>query len=78
MIEDSLNTKISGYAIGMGIGYGLANAKKTISIAGYLGFNTGRTTLSKMNTFLKKINSFLQKLQFNPKLLYNIYLFHLS
>lgn len=67
MIEDSLNTKISGYAIGMGIGYGLANAKKTISIAGYLGFNTGRTTLSKNEYISQKNQFFSPKITIQPK-----------
>ena len=69
MIEDSLKTKISGYAIGMGIGYGLANAKKTISIAGYLGFNTGRTTLSKNEYISQKNQFFSPKIMIQPKLI---------
>lgn len=69
MIEDSLRTKISGYALGLGVGYGLANLKKTISIAGYIGFNTGRTTLSKNEYISQKNQFFSPKIMIQPKLI---------
>ncbi len=67
MIQDSLRTKISGYALGLGVGYGLANLKKTISIAGYIGFNTGRTTLSKNEYISQKNQFFSPKITIQPK-----------
>jgi len=68
-LEDSLRTKISGYAFEMGIGYGLANDKKTIGIAGYLGFNTGRTTLSKNEYISQKNQFFSPKITLQPKVI---------
>lgn len=69
MIQDSLRTKISGYALGLGVGYGLANFKKTISIAGYIGFNTGRTTLSKNEYISQKNQFFSPKITIQPKVI---------
>lgn len=69
MIEDSLNTKISGYAIGCGIGYGIGTSKKTLSISGYIGFNTGRTTLSKNEYISQKNQFFSPKIMIQPKLI---------
>jgi len=63
MIEDSLNTKISGYALGLGIGYGISTLKKALSITGFIGFNKGRTTLSK-NEYISQKNQF-----FSPKIM---------
>lgn len=69
MIEDSLRTKISGYALGLGVGYGLSNFKKTISIAAYIGFNTGRTTLSKNEYISQKNQFFSPKITIQPKVI---------
>lgn len=68
-IQDSLNTKISGYVIGMGFGISLANDKKTIGLTGYLGFNTGRTTLSKNEYISQKNQFFSPKIMIQPKLI---------
>ena len=69
MIEDSLNTKISSYAIGCGIGYGIGTSKKTLSVSGYIGFNTGRTTLSKNEYISQKNQFFSPKIMTQPKLI---------
>lgn len=69
MIEDSLNTKISGYVIGCGFGYGIGNAKKTLSLSGYIGFNTGRTTLSKNEYISQKNQFFSPKIMIQPKVI---------
>ncbi|MFN8115771.1 MAG: hypothetical protein U0W65_06625 [Bacteroidia bacterium] len=66
-IDDSLNTKLSGYAMGYGLGPSLSNAKKTINLNLYFGFSTGRTTLSK-NDFISQKNQFFSpKISLQPK-----------
>lgn len=68
-IEDSLNTKLSGFAYGFGIGNGLYTSNRRLSITAYVGFNTGRTTLSK-NEFISQKNQFFSpKVTLQPKVI---------
>jgi hypothetical protein len=62
MIEDTLNTKFSGYAYGFGVGPSLSSLKKNLNLNLYFGFNAGRTTLSK-NDYITQKNLF-----FAPKI----------
>jgi hypothetical protein len=54
-IEDTLNTKLSGFVFGFGLGKSLVTKNENLSISAYLGFNTGRTTLTK-NEFISQKN----------------------
>jgi hypothetical protein len=66
-IDDSLNTKLSGYAMGYGVGPSISNSKKTINLNLYFGFNTGRTILAK-NDFISQKNQFFSpKISLQPK-----------
>lgn len=67
MIEDSLNTKLSGYVFGYGFGPSIATPKKRLSLAAYLGFNTGRTTLSKNDLITQKNQFFSPRMTIQPK-----------
>ncbi len=69
MIEDSLNTKLSGYVFGYSFGPSIATRKKNLSLAAYLGFNTGRTTLSKNDFITQKNQFFSPKITLQPKLI---------
>lgn len=69
MIEDSLNTKLSGYVFGYGFGPSIATRRKRLSVAAYLGFNTGRTTLSKNDVITLKNQFFSPKVTLQPKLI---------
>lgn len=60
-IDDSLNTKFSGYVFGLGIGFGVSTLNRNLGLNVYAGFNTGRSTLSK-NDFISQKNQF-----FSPK-----------
>lgn len=66
-IEDSLNTKLSGYAVGLGFGAALATRKENLSLTAYIGFNTGRTTLSKNEFISQKNQFFAPKITIQPK-----------
>lgn len=66
-IDDSLNTKLSGYVMGCGVGPSLSNSKKTINLNLYIGFNTGRTTLSKNEYISQKNQFFSPKISLQPK-----------
>ncbi len=68
-IEDTLNTKLSGFVFGFGLGKSLATKNKNLSISAYLGFNTGRTTLTK-NEFISQKNQFFSpKITIQPKVI---------
>lgn len=69
MIQDSLKTKLSGFVYGMSLGLGLTNGKKTIGIGCYLGFNTGRSTLSKNEYISQKNQFFSPKITLQPKVI---------
>ncbi len=68
-IEDSLNTKFSGFAYGFGIGNGLRTSNQRLSISAYIGFNTGRTTLSKNEFITQKNQFFSPKITIQPKVI---------
>jgi hypothetical protein len=69
MIEDSLSTKLSGFVYGLGFGTGLYSADRKLSITAYLGFNTGRTTLSKNKFITQKNQFFSPKVMIQPKVI---------
>jgi hypothetical protein len=66
-IEDSLSTKLSGYVFGAGVGPSLSTRRKRISLTAYIGFNTGRTTLSKNEFITQKNQFFSPKITLQPK-----------
>ncbi|MES2514878.1 MAG: hypothetical protein V4580_12070 [Bacteroidota bacterium] len=69
IIEDSLSTKLSGFVYGFGLGTGLYSADQKLSITAYLGFNTGRTTLSKNEFITQKNQFFSPKITLQPKII---------
>ncbi|MES2762264.1 MAG: hypothetical protein V4677_08655 [Bacteroidota bacterium] len=66
-IEDSLSTKLSGFVYGFGIGKGFYTQNRKLSVTAYLGFNTGRTTLSKNEFITQKNQFFSPKITIQPK-----------
>jgi hypothetical protein len=68
-IEDSLNTKLSGFVYGFGIGKGLFTKNRKLSISAYLGFNAGRITLSKNDLITQKNQFFSPKITIQPKVI---------
>jgi hypothetical protein len=68
-ISDSLKTKFSGYVLGLGLGFGISTLNRNLSMDIYVGFNTGRTTLSK-NEFISQKNQFFSpKVSVQPKII---------
>jgi hypothetical protein len=67
MIEDTLNTKFSGYAFGFGLGPSLSTLKRNLNLNLYFGFNSGRTTLSKNDVITQKNQFFSPKVTIQTK-----------
>ena len=67
MIEDTLNTKFSGYAFGYGLGPSLSTRKRNVNLNLYFGFNSGRTTLSKNDVITQKNQFFSPKITVQAK-----------
>jgi hypothetical protein len=66
-IEDTLHTKFSGFVMGYGVGASLATRKRKLSLAAYIGFNAGRSTLSKNEFITLKNQFFSPKIAIQPK-----------
>jgi hypothetical protein len=69
LISDSLKTKFSGYVLGLGLGFGISTLNRNVSLDVYVGFNTGRTTLSKNEFISQKNQSFSPKVSIQPKII---------
>ncbi|MBK8367654.1 MAG: hypothetical protein IPL10_09600 [Bacteroidetes bacterium] len=69
ILEDSIHATFSGGSFGLGIGKCFASSSGNLSIIYYLGFNSGRCTLSNSENISLQKQFFCPKISLQPKLM---------
>lgn len=69
IINDSTKSVFSGASFGIGIGKCLSSPKGNLSITYYLGFNSGRCTLTNSENISAQKQFFCPKVSLQPKLM---------
>lgn len=68
-IHDTIQATYSGARFGMGVGKRFRSANGNLSISGYLGFNSGRSTLKNKDLIAVQKPFFCPKISIQPKLI---------
>lgn len=68
-IHDTIQAVYSGARFGMGLGKRFSSANGNLSISGYLGFNSGRSTLKNKDLISVQKPFFCPKISIQPKLI---------
>lgn len=68
-IHDTIQAVYSGARFGMGLGKRFRSAKGNLSISGYLGFNSGRSTLKNKDLVSVQKPFFCPKISIQPKII---------
>jgi len=70
-IHDTIQAVYSGARFGMGLGKRFRSANGNLSISGYLGFNSGRSTLKNKDLVSVQKPFFCPKISIQPKVILN-------
>ena len=68
-IHDTIQAVYSGARFGMGVGKRFSNQNGNLSISGYLGFNSGRSTLKNKDLISVQKPFFCPKISIQPKII---------